>query len=405
MPGDSLRIALFTHDTFGLGHVRRSLRFLRRLSEEAPQAALLLVSGSPALGFMEDLPPRTDVVKIPTMARTGSSGNRPAHLPLPLADLTGIRERVIRETMLAFSPDVLLVDNFPLGSRGELKSTLEALRGSATKTVLGLRDILDAPEIVRRDWMRQGTYDVLDHLYDAILVYGMQELFDVAEAYALPPPTAEKLVYCGYVTDAPAPQRNENGSDGFLLATGGGGGDALPLLTAFLDALPLLPSPTPAILLTGPLMGAADRAALESKASRTPGVTLRTFEPNFAPLLSSAQVVVSMCGYNTTAEILAHRARAVVVPRTWRYGEHEKGEAGGREWEQLLRARCLAKMGLIDLIEPEALTPERLAERIALRAAAPQPDPHTVSLDGVNRVAREILNLASSNGQEGRTIA
>ncbi len=402
MPDSPTRIALFTHDTFGLGHVRRSLRFMRRLSQEAPDAALLLVSGSPALGFFEDLPPSTDVVKIPTVARTGASGNRPPHLPLPLADLTRIRERVIRETMLAFAPHVLLVDNFPLGSRGELRSTLEAVRNAGTKTALGLRDILDAPDVVRNDWTRQGTYDVLDHLYDAILVYGMREIFDVAEAYELPQPTAEKLVYCGYVTEAPSSRPGTNGSNPFLLATGGGGGDALPLLTAFVDALPLLAGRTPAILVTGPLMGSADRATLEAKASKVPGLTLKAFEPNLTTLLASADVVVSMCGYNTTAEILAQGARAVVVPRTWRYGEHDKGEAGGREWEQLLRARSLASLGLIDLIEPDALTPEHLAHRIALRQAAASPARHSVSLDGVSRVSREILRLASTNGHEGR---
>jgi predicted glycosyltransferase len=111
-----------------------------------------------------------------------------------------------------------------------------------------------------------------------------------------------------------------------------------------------------------------------------------------------------MCGYNTTAEILASGARAVMVPRTWRYGEHEKGDAGGREWEQLLRARALAGLGLIDLIEPDALTPEHLARRILLRSTASPPN-HAVSLDGVNRVTQEILKLARTMGPEGRRIA
>jgi predicted glycosyltransferase len=404
MPGDSLRIALFTHDTFGLGHVRRSVRFLRRLSIESPQAALLLVSGSPALGFLENLPPRTDVVKIPTVARTGASNNQPPHLPLPLTEITRIRERVICETILAFAPHVLLVDNFPLGSRGELRRTLEAVRRSGTKTVLGLRDILDASDVVRRDWTRQGTYEVLDHLYDAILVYGMQELFDVTEAYALPETTARKLVYCGYVTETAIAAPSGNRSDPFLLATGGGGGDALPLLNAFVEALSLLPRTMPAILFTGPLMGAADKAALHAKAADLPNLTIKIFDPNLPSLISAAEVVVSMCGYNTTAEILAASARAVMVPRTWRYGEHEKGDAGGREWEQLLRARSLASMGLIDLIEPEALTAEHLARRIVLRSSAPRPN-HSVSLDGVNRVTQELLKLATANGHEGRTIA
>ena len=397
-----LRIALYTHDTFGLGHVRRSVRFLSRLSSESPEAALLLVTGSPALGFLRDLPPRADVVKIPTLARTGASQNRPPHLPLPVADLTAIRERLIRETVLAFEPDVFLVDNFPLGSREELRPILEALETRATRTVLGLRDILDAPDVVRRDWIRHGTYDVLDRLYDRILVYGAKEVFDVAEAYAVPSHVSKKIVYCGYVTERPqatAPPRPAS----CLLATGGGGGDALPLLSAFLDALSYLPAAKPSIVLTGPLMGSSDRAILESKALSLPNVSIRTFETDLGRLLEEAEVVVSMCGYNTTAEILAHGAKAVVVPRTWKYGEHEKGEAGGREWEQLLRARALAARGLLDVIEPEALTPELLAERITARRAAPPPPIDAVPLDGVARVSREILGLASQNGRQGRT--
>jgi len=404
IPPEPLRIALFTHDTFGLGHVRRSLRFMRRLSRDAPEAALLLVSGSPALGLFEDLPPHTDVVKIPTVARTGTAGNRPPHLPLPLTDITRIREQIIRETLLAFAPHVLLVDNFPLGSRGELRSTLEAVRQSGTKTVLGLRDILDAPEVVRRDWKRQGTYEVLDHLYDVILVYGMQELFDVAAAYALLERTAQKLVYCGYVTESVSPRATQNGAERFLLATGGGGGDAFPLLNVFVDALSLLPDPIPALVFTGPLMGPHDRALLHAKASDLPNLSIKAFDPNLPSLFSSAEVVVSMCGYNTTAEVLASGARAVMVPRTWRYGEHEKGDAGGREWEQLLRARALADMGLIDLIEPEALTPEHLAGRILAQSTARRPD-HAVSLDGVNRVSEEVLKLARTRGDAWRTIA
>ena len=398
-----LRVALYTHDTFGLGHVRRSLRFLRQISAESPEAALLLVTGSPALGLLRDLPPRTDVVKIPTIARTGASNNRPAHLPLPVGELTAIRERVIRETVLAFQPDVFLVDNFPLGSREELRPILEALETCATRTVLGLRDILDAPEVVRRDWLRHGTYEVLDRLYDRVLVYGARDVFDVAEAYAIPSPVSEKIVYCGYVTEPPQGHPRQPSTNPFLLATGGGGGDALPLLSAFLDALPCLPAHKPALVLTGPLMGAADRAVLESKAASFPNVSVRTFEADLSGLLGEAEVVVSMCGYNTTAEILAHRARAVVVPRTWKYGEHEKGEASGREWEQLLRARALAARGLLDVIEPEALTPEHLAARIAARAAGPPPPADGVPLDGMARVTRAILDLASWNGKKERT--
>src|SRR5687767_3515569 len=149
--GRSLRLALFTHDTFGLGHVRRSVRIMRALAEAEPDAAQLLVTGSPALHAMADLPPHADYVKVPTTVKTGARGNQPPHLPIPPAERGRLRADLIREAVLGFAPDVFLVDNFPLGSQGELLPTLKALRATPTRIMLGLRDVLDAPEAVRAD--------------------------------------------------------------------------------------------------------------------------------------------------------------------------------------------------------------------------------------------------------------
>jgi predicted glycosyltransferase len=105
-----------------------------------------------------------------------------------------------------------------------------------------------------------------------------------------------------------------------------------------------------------------------------------------------------MC-YNTVAEIAAHRARAVVVPRTWRYGEHEKGNAAGIEWEQLLRARAIARLGLVDLVEPDALSPEVLAERIRIRRTAVLPAASGLDLGGLDAVTGHLLALTSATGE------
>ena len=74
-PGNSrnMRIALFTHDTFGLGHVKRSLNIIHALAKKDPNAAILLITGCPALGALKDLPANADCVKIPTVVKTGSS--------------------------------------------------------------------------------------------------------------------------------------------------------------------------------------------------------------------------------------------------------------------------------------------------------------------------------------------
>ena len=50
--------------------------------------------------------------------------------------------------------------------------------GAPTRSVLGLRDILDAPEVVRQRWLVEGAYDAIERYYDTVLVYGKREVFD-----------------------------------------------------------------------------------------------------------------------------------------------------------------------------------------------------------------------------------
>jgi predicted glycosyltransferase len=397
------RIAVFTHDTFGMGHVQRSLRIIGAVSERAPEAAILLITGSPALHKFKNRPANVDYVKIPTIVKTGSPESRPPHLPIPVAEMTLLREQLIRETVLRFDPDVFLVDNFPLGSSRELMAVLHELRARHTKTVLGLRDIVDAPEVVRSDWTRQGIHEVVERFYDHVLVYGMQEVMDVAEAFGLSPGVARKITYCGYVTvEAPPARpaeelRSELGIDGsFLLATGGGGGDSYPLLKTFLEALPGVRHES-AVVVTGPLMGNGHREELAARAEALKSVVLLEHIQDLPSYLAAAEAVVTMCGYNLAGEILRCRPRAVVIPRTWRYGEHAKNRNAKVEWEQLLRAQALAKLGVVDLIEPEALAPELLCERLNLILQQPRPTPDTsLELNGRARVADVILGLTGS---------
>lgn len=391
-----LRIALFTHDTFGLGHVRRSLHILRALALAEPEAALLLMTGSPALHALGDLPRQADVVKVPTLARTGPPDARPPHLPLPVPEVTALRQALVREALRGFRPHVFLVDNFPLGARRELRPLLEELRDTPTRTVLGLRDVLDLPETVRAQWTRDEVYRVLEDCYDRILVYGSREILDASEAYALPAAVRARLRHCGYVTAGipdPAPRPTRRDRAPRVLATVGGGGDGLPLLRAFLRALPALPEVT-ARVVTGPLMAPAERAELRRLATASARVEIVDATPDLPREMAASDLVVAMAGYNTVAEILALRRRAVLVPRTWRYGEHARGTRAGEEGEQLLRARALERAGVARVVPPERLGPESLAAAIRTTLASPPPPLGTFDLGGLDRVTRELLDVA-----------
>ena len=121
----SPRIALFTHDAYGVGHIRRSSRILRAVAERSPDSPLLLITGAPATNLLRDLPENADTIKIPTIITSGTQGTRPPTLNLGLAELASLRGELTRKALALFDPDVFLVDNFPLGTRLEL---LPALR-------------------------------------------------------------------------------------------------------------------------------------------------------------------------------------------------------------------------------------------------------------------------------------
>jgi predicted glycosyltransferase len=395
------RFALFTHDAYGLGHIRRSSRILRALAEIEPDASMLLITGSPATHLLRDLPANADTLKIPTVLTSGGDGVKPPTLNMGVAELCSLRGELTRTALDLFEPDVLLVDNFPLGTRLELLPMLREMRHRPMRTVLGLRDVVDPPEKVRRDWGRDGLFDIVERYYDQVIVYGIPEVLDAVSAYGLSNGVAQKLVYCGYVTDSgPRATTSEDicrqlgVEPGFLLATVGGGGDGRPLLDAFLMALDRFPG-RQAVLVTGEFMAGEDRMALARVAAGCKSVVLRDYLPDLPSAMSAAGLVVSMGGYNTSAEILAVQARSVIVPRTWRSGEHGSRGKTGVDAEQLVRAEGLARLGLVRMVDPRHLSAETLADAMASALDAPPPCGSPVmEMDGAARVAGRLVALA-----------
>ena len=386
------------------------MHIVKALSERAPDAAVLIMTGSPAAHALGPLPQNVDYLKIPTLARTGEAGARPPHLPIEIDEVSSIRERLVCEALDGFRPDVFVVDTHPLGTRRELRPALSALRGYPTRAILGLRDIVDDPEAVRASWTSNDVYTALERLYDRILVYGHPDVLEIVEAYGLTSAVGAKTHYCGYVTAEPPSKaavdrivREMGVRRPLVAATVGGGGDGFPLLRDFVAAMKLVPQAS-AVAVTGPMMGPVDRRRLAELGADCDRCIIRDVVDDLPALMAAADVVISMCGYNTAAELMALRKPAIVVPRNWRFGEHQKGSAAGLELEQPMRARALAKLGIADLIPPEELTPRLLAERIRVALeASPLVTSTRMDIAGAESAADHILALAaqarSTNGR------
>src|ERR671922_308094 len=84
---------------------------------------------------------------------------------------------------------------------------------------------------------------------------------------------------------------------------------------------------------------------LRELAANEARIVIRDHIADLPSVMAAADLVVAMGGYNTSAEILAVGARAVIVPRGWRSGEHGNRGATGIDEEQLVRAEGLTRLG------------------------------------------------------------
>ncbi len=404
------RILIYSHDTFGLGNIRRMLEVARHLVESSAEVSVLVVTGSPMLHAFR-IPPRVDYLKLPCLARDTAGHYGARFLDLSLGHTVKLRANLIRSAVADYAPDLLLIDKKPFGVEDELCAAFEGLPGGAARPrlVLLLRDILDSPEETMRVWRKNGYFDAVDTWYDQVLVVGSPQVFDLKREYRFPAMAGAKVHYCGYIARPPGRRsrtavREElgvNAHEPLVLVTPGGGEDGFAMLRATLAGLAGLADrvrPRTHIV-CGPELADAQRETIESAAGRLSGVSFQRFSDDMMSLMAACDVAVSMGGYNTLCELLTLRKRAVVVPRT---------EPGA---EQTIRAQRMAGLGLLRTIDPDALSPAALMGAIQEELKAHARGEQRVhlgamhGLEGVSLALLERLDLDTSVLRKGRVRA
>ena len=319
--GDGARVLIYSHDTFGLGHLRRCRTIAHALVAAHPNLSVLILSGSPIIGSF-DFRARVDFVRIPGVIKLRNGEYTSLNLHIDIDKTLAMRSSIIKHTAEAFEPDVILVDKEPLGLRGEVEETLHMLKGRGTHIVLGLRDVLDEPASLAPEWRRKRAVPALRDLYDEIWIYGLPQIWEPLAEISLPKSVRQKMTYTGYLPRSVSPELPDRSSPDitkrpYLLVTTGGGGDGEELIEWVLrtyESDEMLPFP--ALLVLGPFMRPERQADFMERAGRLGRVEAITFDPHLEILEQNAAGVVSMGGYNTFCEILSMDKRAIMVPRT-----------------------------------------------------------------------------------------
>jgi predicted glycosyltransferase len=354
-------ILMYSHDTYGLGHIRRSMAIAGHLL--APRVNILILTGSPIAGRFS-FPEQIDFVRIPGMIKKTNEQYLPFSIKINARHALDIRKNIITATVKTFQPQLFIVDKEPLGLKREVLPALQWLRRCrpATRTILGLRDIMDDAETTRRDWREKGVYQSLEELYSEIWVYGNRDFYDPIVEYGISAPVSRKIHFTGYIprkvpsAEAVAAIRKEHGlqaDERLVVVTTGGGGDGFGVMDTYLTMLENAGRPMPfkSILITGPFMPKSERKNVYKRARKL-GVRMYHFYRQMEKIFAAADVVVSMGGYNTLCEILSQGTMSLVIPR----------ETPRKE--QLIRAQTFQRHHLTDYIPWNAMSPERLRDKL-----------------------------------------
>jgi predicted glycosyltransferase len=390
------RILIYSHDTFGLGHLRRCRAIAHALVERYKQLSVLILSGSPIIGSF-DFRARVDFVRVPGVIKLRNGEYTPLNLHLDIGETLALRASIIQHTAEMFDPDVFIVDKEPVGLRGEVLETLKSLKRRGTRLVLGLRDVMDEPRLLEPEWQRKKALPALRDLYDEVWVYGLPQVCDPLEGIAMPLRVRHKMVYTGYLhrevpKDGAPPRLPDITQRPYLLVTTGGGGDGESLVDWVLRAYehdPLLPYP--ALLVLGPFMQAERQAEFMDRAKKLKRVDAITFHGQLESLVARAAGVVAMGGYNTFCEVLSLDKRALIVPRT------------APRLEQHIRASRAAELGLVSMLSDDG-SHDPAVMAAALRALPRQNRPSEVVvpglLEGLTNVSRLVAPWIAADESE-----
>ena len=373
------RVMFYCQHVLGIGHLVRSAEIVRELARDSH---VLLVTGGEIPGGFR-LPENIDTLQLtPLKTSPDFSSLQLCDFSRSLEETRAIRRTLLLEAFNELKPDVLVTELFPFGRkhfRFELLPLLERARSQHSRRTLvvsSVRDIL----VARKDQeeYEERVCSLVNSFYDLVLVHGDEKFLKLDESFSRVSDLRCTMAYTGYVV-----QQNKNDADktyGFPLVeqkrptivVSNGSGQYLTgqmLLESVLRAAHLLQGQIPHEfhVFAGPLMPENAYHRLQTLAARYGNIRLSRYTPDLAAVLKSAELSVSMAGYNTVMDILSAGVRALVYPVT-----------SNGDQEQSVRAEKLARMGVLDLIQSEELVPEELAQKLV---AALRKEPTRLALN------------------------
>jgi len=372
-----MKIVFYCQYVLGMGHFFRSLQVARALSDHE---VTLVVGGQEVRA---DIPGHVRLIRLPVLYMDEKFTRLIPGTPgRDVEEVKTQRKEILLNLLREIRPDLFLVELYPFGRtifKYELEPLLRKIGAGDfghVKRVCSLRDVL----VEKKDPVayEQRVLDDLNTTFDLLLIHSDGTFLPLGETFSRVDDIRIPLHYTGFVTRKPADgaadrirrQLNLRPGDRLIVASAGGGRTGYRLLKSVVEACGRLRASRRIRVeaFTGPFMDGESFEKISALSKE--GISVRRFTKNLPDYLDTADLSISMAGYNTCMDLLVMQIPALVYPYA-------------RQQEQPIRAEKIRHLLPVKILDDGDLDPGVMANRIVEMLNRRRPDtPLALNLEG-----------------------
>ena len=387
------KLLFYCQHILGMGHLVRSMEIVRGLVKDFQ--VCFINGGEIVEGFV--VPKGIEIVNLPALKTdTEFQTLHVVDSEYSLEEVQAMRTEKLLAVVDRFQPDVVVIELFPFGRKKfafELIPMLDKIKASKKpiKVACSLRDIVVGKKNQAKH--EDKVCRIMNQYFDLLLVHSDRDFIPLSETFSREADLTCKVYYTGYVTQ-PIDRFDLSAISDFdrkalycdkpkILVSVGGGRFGHELLKSIAKTARILEPILPhhIHLFTGPFVPDFVLYDLQKRAEDCSNLTVRRYTACLLDYMQQAALSINMGGYNTTMNVLTTGVRSLMLPFT-----------GNGDKEQEIRAMKLAECGILELLAPEDLVPEVMAEKIIAQLKT-VPTLAKFDLQGVQKTAAFLREL------------
>lgn len=372
------KIVIHCQYVYGLGHLVRALHLAQGLTRYFD--VYFLNGGEAVKNF--DINVSIKFIQLPAIYKKEDNlGLSSVSDKITLSECFELRNQIILDTIQKIKPDVVITEHFPFGFLFEKEATklIDYAKkvNSKAKIVCSVRDVIESSKGGFND---QRTVNILNELYDLLLIHGDEKLISVASSFPLATNIKTQIAYTGYVIDRGLINNKIRSKN--ILVSVAGGRIGSELLYAVIKAFEVIKeeSEYSLVVFNGAFNEDFEGISIGNR------IKFFDFDRNkFLKQLAQSDISISLGGYNSMIESLYAGNKIVIYNR----------EFLGSNEEQDIRISTFKNLGLIDVITLDDLEVEKLTTKLLalIKEKGRRLQPTEIDFGGVENTVIHIKRL------------